>query len=85
MKGVALMRRILLLVTVALVMAAMMVASPALAAEGGNPTSGSCGIGEGFSSDLREDDFNYKKEKISPKPGAGESSELHPTECPGSD
>ena len=42
------------------------VASPALAAQGGNPTSGSCGIGEGFSSDLRNDDFNYKKENISP-------------------
>jgi hypothetical protein len=71
-----------------LVAAAMMlvtVASPALAAQGGNPTSGSCGIGEDFSSDLREDDFNYKKENISPKPGAGEASELPPTNCPGSD
>jgi hypothetical protein len=79
------MRRILLLAVVALVMVAMMVAAPALAAEGGNPTAGSCGIGQEFSSDLREDDFNYKKEKISPKPGGGEASELHPTNCPGSD
>ena len=74
-----------LAILVAAAMLLVTVASPALAAQGGNPTSGSCGIGEGFSEDLREDDFNYKKEKISPKPGAGESSELHPTECPGSD
>ena len=67
------------------VVTVMLVVAPVLAAEGGVPTSGSCGIGEGFSSDLREDDFNYNKEKISQKPGAGESSELHPTECPGSD
>jgi hypothetical protein len=66
-------------------MTVMLVAAPALAAQGGNPTAGSCGIGEGFSSDLRDDDFNYKKEKISPKPGSGEASDLHPTNCPSSD
>ena len=71
-----------------LVAAAMMlvtVASPALAAQGGNPTAGSRGIGQGFSSDLRTGDFNYKKEKIEPSPGAGEASDLHPTNCPGND
>ena len=80
-------KRILVLMTVVALMMVMMAMTiaPAFAAAGGNPTSGSCGIGEEFSSDLRDDDFNYKKENIEPKPGAGESSELHPTNCPGSD
>jgi hypothetical protein len=66
-------------------MLVMVASPPALADQGGGPHGGSCGIGEDFSGDLREDDFNYKKEKIEPKPGAGEASELHPTNCPGSD
>ena len=72
-------------VLVATAMMLFMVASPALAAAGGNPTAGSCGFGEGTSSDLREGDFNYNKEKIEPSPGAGEASDLHPTNCPGND
>jgi hypothetical protein len=72
-------------VLVATTMLLFMVASPALAAAGGNPTAGSCGIGEGFSSDLREGDFKYNKEIIEPSPGAGEASDLHPTNCPGND
>ena len=79
------MRRILVLLTVAAMMAAvMLVVAPAWAAEGGDPTAGSCGFGT-FSENLREGDFNYNKEKIEPSPGAGEASDLHPTECPGSD
>ena len=42
------MRRILVLLTVALVMAAMMLAMamPAFADQGGNPHTGSCGLGK---------------------------------------
>ena len=77
------MRRRLTALLAMVVVTVMLVAAPALAAEGGNPTAGSCGIGEGFSSDLREDDFKYKKEGIEPSPGAGEASDLPPTVCPG--
>ena len=79
------MRRRLTALLAVVVVTVTVGAAPVLAAQGGEPTQGSCGIGEAFSADLREDDFNYKKEKISPKPGGGEASELHPTNCPGSD
>ena len=77
------MRRRLTALLAMVVVTVMVAAAPALAAQGGAPAEGSCGFGT-FSEDLREDDFNYKKEKISPKPGGGEASELHPTNCPGS-
>ena len=72
-------------VLVATAMMLFMVASPALAAAGGNPSAGSCGIGEGLSSALREGDFKYNKEKIEPSPGDGEASDLPPTNCSGND
>ena len=70
-------------VLVAAAMMLFMVASPALADAGGVPHDDSCGIGEEFSTNLRENDFDYEGEGIAPKPGAGEASELHPTNCPG--
>jgi hypothetical protein len=70
-------------VLVAAAMMLFMVASPALADPGGVPHDDSCGIGREFSADLRANDFDYEGEGIAPKPGAGEASELHPTNCPG--
>jgi hypothetical protein len=65
------MRRIMLLVTVALVMAAMMVAMamPAFADKGGSPQFGSCGAGRGAAQSGIQNPES---------PGATEIAHLHP-------
>jgi hypothetical protein len=71
------MKRIILLVMVALVMAMMMVAAPALAEAGGDPHVGSCGLGSELSHEVIQDDT---------APGASELTVISPSEfgCTGS-
>jgi hypothetical protein len=70
------MRRILLVVTVALVMAAMAVvmAVPAFAFKGGEPPTDSCGIGKEGAHDAIENPRS---------PGASEAGHISTTECSG--
>ena len=66
-------------VLVAAAMMLFMVASPALADQGGVPHADSCGIGKEFSAELRAD----QSTEVEARPGAGEASLLHPENCPG--